>query len=264
MEEKMQKITISVALFVLLVFLAVSSVMSGTLAQTGEEEIKAAQQLQDFDHMVLQSRLEIRQYCALVQTLFKEDDSAKKSKALEHIRQAGLLWEQVRLKYETQPPAAYRADDAFGARMEAIQQGIRDMETQLADSYVKEAFQACSMTCGLFVKLHEENHLVYAADRLFHLRKLAKKIIDEEQKSGLSSVQGMMTDLLKSRDQVLLAPCPAPRDPARCQSYQSALKNLSAQLDELTIYVVNKEPEPAGKILKDLIAVINVAYGIAL
>ncbi|MDW7679384.1 MAG: hypothetical protein SCK70_02400 [bacterium] len=116
--------------------------------------------------------------------------------------------------------------------------------------------------CGLFVKMHEENNLVYAADRLLHLRKLAKKMIEEEQKSGLNPVKDMLGDLLKLRDNVLLAPCPAPDDPARCQNYQSALKTLSAQLDELAISAVNGNQAGAENILKNLMPAIIRLMGL--
>lgn len=138
------------------------------------------------------------------------------------------------------------------------------MEKQLADGKFKEALQVCGATCALFVTMHEENGLVYAADRIFHLRKLAKKISDEEQKSGRNPIKEMMGDLLKLRDNVLLAPCAAPDDEAHCKNYQTALKTLSAQLDDLAISMVNGNQAAAENILKNLMAAINLAYGIAL
>lgn len=253
-----------VQLFSVIILILVIASIAPLLAQTSQAETKASAELKNFDNMVLQSRQEMRKYCAIVQELIKQADDQKQAKGLEHIRQSLSLWENVQQKYQSQPPAQYQQDKSFSSRLAAIRQGIVDMEKQLADGKFKDALQACSMTCGLFVKMHEENNLVYAADRLFHLRKLAKKMIDEEQKSGLNPVKDMLGDLLKLRDNVLLAPCPAPEDPARCQNYLSAMKTLSSQLDELAISVVNGNQAAAENILKNLMAAINQAYGIAL
>ncbi len=254
---------ISVFVFAI-IFMSIVASMTPLLAQASQVEIKVSAELKNFDNMVLQSRQEMRQDCAIVQELIKHADAQKQAKGLEHIQQCLALWEKVQQKFQNQPPAEYQQDEKFGSRLDAIHQGIVDMEKQLADGKFKDAFQACSMTCGLFVKLHEENNLVYAADRLFHLRKLAKKMIEEEQKSRLNPVNEMLGDLLKLRDNVFLAPCPAPADEARCKNYQMALKSLSAQLDDLAISMVNGNQSGAENILKNLIPAINQVYGIAL
>ncbi|MDZ7376185.1 MAG: hypothetical protein ONB13_06160 [candidate division KSB1 bacterium] len=254
----------SSALLLTIAFTVLVALMPPLSAQTSQADLKVSTELKNFDNMVLQSRQEMRQYCAIVQELIKQADGQKQAKGLEHIRQSLALWEKVQQNFQSQPPAEYQQDEKFGSRLDAIHQGIVDMEKQLADGKFKEAMQICGATCGLFVKLHEENNLVYAADRLFHLRKLAKKMIDEEQKTGLNPVKGMLGELLKLRDNVFLAPCPAPDDEARCKNYQSALKTLSAQLDDLAICMVNGNQAAAENILKNLMAAINLAYGIAL
>ncbi|HDP99464.1 MAG TPA: hypothetical protein ENN22_09830 [bacterium] len=254
---------ISALFMTMILALAIVSI-TPILAQTSQANLKVSTELKNFDNMVLQSRQEMRKYCAIVQELIKQEDSQKQATGLEHIRQSTALWENVQQKFQSQPPAEYQPDEKFSARLEAIHQGIQDMEKQLADGKFKKALQVCGATCGLFVKMHEENSLVYAADRLFHLRKLAKKMIDEEQKSGLTAIKGMMGDLLKLRDNIFLAPCPAPDDEARCKNYQAAVKTFSAQLDELAISVVNDNQTAAENIFKNLMSAINQAYGIAL
>lgn len=254
---------ISALFMTMILALAIVSV-TPILAQTSQSATKVSAELKNFDNMVLQSRQEMRKYCAIVQELIKQEDSQKQAKGLDHIRQSTALWENVQQKFQSHPPAEYQQDEKFSARLDAIHQGMLDMEKQLADGKYPEALKACGMTCALFVKMHEENNLVYAADRIFHLRKLAKKIIDEEKKSGLNTIKEMMGDLLKLRDNVLLAPCPAPEDEARCKNYQTSLKTLSAQLDDLAISVINGNQAAAENLLKNLIPAINQAYGIAL
>ena len=69
---------------------------------------------------------------------------------------------------------------------------------------------------------------------------------------------------MKLLDNVFLVPCPAPDDETRCRNYQSALKALSVQLDELAISIVNNRHSAAENIFKNLLSVINKAYDIAL
>ncbi len=220
--------------------------------------------LKAFDKAVLQSRQEMRKYCALVQELIKQTDAQKQTQGIEHIRQSIALWEQVQRKFQSQPPAEYQQDEKFGSRLDAIHQGMQNMENHLADGKYQKALKVCGTTCALFVKMHEENNLVYAADRLFHLRKMAKQMINKEHDSGLPAIKGMTGDLLNLRNNVLLAPCPAPDNEKQCKKYQAALKKLSTQLDELAINVVNNDRAAAETILKNLVSAINLAYGIAL
>ncbi len=231
-----------------------------------QEETKTgfSTELNNFDVMVRQSRQEMRKSCAIVQELIKQADNQKQDDGVAYIRQSIALWKKVQQKYQEKPPAEYQNDTKFGSRLNAILQGMQDMEKQLADGKFKEAFQFCSETCGLFVTMHEENGLVYAADRLFHLRKLVKKMIDEEHKAGLNPVKERLGELMKLRDNVLLVPYPAPNDEARYNNYQSTLKTLSAQLDDLVIQMVKGDQSAAENILKNLLVSINSAYGLAL
>ncbi|MDZ7723378.1 MAG: hypothetical protein U5R06_11385 [candidate division KSB1 bacterium] len=234
------------------------------LAQTSQANLKVSPELKNFDNMVLQSRQEMRKYCAIVQELIKQEDTQKQAKGLEHILQSTALWENVQQNFQSQPPAEYQQDEKFGSRLDAIHQGMQNMENHLADGKYQKALKVCGATCALFVKMHEENNLVYAADRLFHLRKMAKQMINKEHDSGLPAIKGMTGDLLNLRNNVLVAPCPAPDNEKQCEKYQAALKNLSTQLDDLAINVVNNDRVAAEAILKNLVSAINLAYGIAL
>ncbi|MCR4438722.1 MAG: hypothetical protein NUW13_06725 [candidate division KSB1 bacterium] len=196
--------------------------------------------------------------------MIKQADAQKQAAGLQHIRQSMVLWEKVRQNFQNNPPEEYRQDEKFSSRLLDIYQGMQNMERQLADGDFNEALQTCSKTCGLFVRMHEENGLICAADRLFHLRKQAKKMVDEAQQSDIEPLKEMIGELLKLRDNVLCAPCPAPEDSLRCQNYREALKTLSAQIDELTIQLVNGKHIEAQAALKSLLAAINLAYGIAL
>ena len=247
----------------IILFLAIVS-MATNVTQSAQTDERTSAELKNFDAMVLDSRQEMRQYCAIVQELIKQANVQKQTNGLEHIRQSMALWEKIQQNIQNQPPAEYQKDENFASRLAAIHQGMIDMEKQLADGKFKDALQVCGATCGLFVTMHEENGLIYATDRLFHLRKLAKKMIEEEQKSGLASIKPMLGDLLKLRNNVFLALCPAPSDEARCQNYHTSLKALSGQLDELAISVVNDDSTAAESILKNLMSAINMAYGIAL
>jgi len=234
------------------------------LAIQEETRMGYSTELNTFDDMVRQSRQEMRKSCAIVQDLIKQSDAQKQAKGVEQIRQSIALWEKVQQKFQNTPPTEYQQDSKFSSRLTAILQGMRDMEKQLVDGKFKESLQVCGATCGLFVTMHEENGLVYAADRLFHLRKLAKQMTDTEQKSGLQPIKGMLGELLKLRNNVFLAPCPAHDDEARCNDYRSALKSLSAQLDNLALAIQNDDQVTTENVFKNLISSINLVYGIAL
>mgnify|MGYP005839350633 CR=1 FL=1 len=219
--------------------------------------------LSAFDEAVRSSRIEMRKYCALVQQLIKAPDESKQQEAVGHMIRTIELWQEVNA-FKTKIPREYQNDARFSSRIRQIEEKLIAMKVKLESAEYKESFENCSAACSMFVKMHEDNGLVYAADRLFHLRKLAKKIIDEDQQSGLNAIKELMGNMLKLRDNVLLAPCPAVDDDTRCQKYQTALKELSSLLDELAIRIINDRSAEAKLILGNLVSKINQAYALAL
>lgn len=254
----------TIILLMLIQFFLLLNPANLILAKPEETKVGFTNELKDFDDMVRQSRQQMRKSCAIVQDLIKQVDAQKQAKGVEYIRQSIALWEKVQQKFQNTSPAEYQQDSKFNSRLTTILKGMRDMEKQLVDGKFKESLQVCGATCGLFVTMHEENGLVYAADRLFHLRKLAKQMIDTEQKSDLHTIKGMLGELLKLRNDVFLAPCPARDDEARCNDYRSALISLSAQLDNLALAIQNDDQVTAENVFKNLISSINLVYGIAL
>jgi hypothetical protein len=232
-------------------------------AQSVQNSTLISPELKKFDNMVRNSRVEMRKYCALVQQLMKAPDEIKQQEAIDHIIHSIELWQEVNA-FKTKIPQEYQKDARFSSRLTQIEEKLIAMKAKLESGEYKESFDNCSAACGMFVQMHEDNGLVYAADRLFHLRKLAKKMIAEEQKSGLPAIKGMVGKLLNLRDNVFLAPCPAVDDDTRCQNYQTALKELSTELDELAIRVINDRSPEAKQILGNLVLKINQAYALAL
>jgi len=139
------------------------------------QSVTQSSSLREFDKQVLDVRQHMRSSCALLQKLMKNSDEQTIRQAIKEIQQASTLWEKLQERYKTQPPVEYQQDDKFTSCLEAIKMGMRDMEKGLEERKFDEAMKFCGKTCGLFVTMHEENRFVYAADRLFHLRKLAKK-----------------------------------------------------------------------------------------
>lgn len=223
-----------------------------------------AKALKEFDAAVTQSRVEMRQYCALVQDLMKAPDGEKQQTALAHLRQALELWKQVQQQYQQNPPAAYAADKQFSARLADMMSQLQEMETHLAAGRFKASFQTCGFACGLFVQMHEENGLVYALDRLFHLRKTVKTASVAAQNNGLAGVRELLPVMQQQRDRVLQAPCPAPENTEKCRPYRAAIKALSAKLDELALAVAGENQSELASIFAALMKEVNAAYGLAL
>lgn len=222
--------------------------------------------LEQFDQDMARSRREMRQYCGLVQLLMQQQTPAprQQQEALTHLREARSLWKAVRSTYAVNPPAAYAADPRFGQRLADIEGAIEEMESHLAAGRFKESFRACGFGCGLFVQLHEENGLVYALDRLFHLRKVTKAAIAAGSTGGPAAVSPLLPDLLYYRNSVVLAPCPWPEDQAQCDAYRESVAPLSAFLDGLGQSVTAGDGEQTAKRLGALMAILNKAYGAAL
>jgi len=222
--------------------------------------------LKTFDEDVAQSRRQMRAYCAIAQELMtdKVPDSAKQDAAVKYLKEAQVLWNEVRQKYQDNPPVEYSRDAKFKIRLAEISDAMDDMLVHLEAGRTKRSFQACGFACGLFVSMHEENNLVYALDRLFHLRKVIKAASAVNKNVGLEGVQKMLPDLLQKRDDVFMAPCPWPDDTKNCQEYVKALKNLSFELDNFALAVTKRNNKEASEILNSLLELCNTVYGLAL
>ncbi|HPN55886.1 MAG TPA: hypothetical protein PLD92_03465 [Candidatus Omnitrophota bacterium] len=238
--------------------------LDASAAETGTTAIQVS--LKTFDEDVAQSRRQMRAYCAIAQELMtaKAPDSAKQEAAVKYLKEAQVLWDVVRQKYQDAPPVEYSRDAKFKVRLAEISEAMDDMLIHLEAGRAKRSFQSCGFACGLFVSMHEENDLVYALDRLFHLRKVIKAASAVNKNVGLEGIQKMLPDLLQKRDAVFMAPCPWPYDANRCQEYVAALKNLSANLDDFSIAVINRDSEAAAKVLNGLLELCNTAYSLAL
>jgi hypothetical protein len=246
-----------------IVFLSLPSLYVNA-AETEKTAIKFS--LKTFDEDVAQSRRQMRAYCAIAQELMtaKVSDPVKQEVAIKYLKEAQTLWGAVRQKYQDNPPMEYSRDTKFKVRLAEISDAMDDMLAHLEAGRAKRSFQTCGFACGLFVSMHEENGLDYALDRLFHLRKTIKTAVELSETAGLSGIAKMVPDLLQKRDNVFLAPCPWPDDAKRCQEYLTALKSLSANLDDFAIAVNKDDNEKALKILNDLLVLCNTAYGSAL
>ncbi len=230
------------------------------------EKITSPIPLKTFDEDVAQSRRQMRAYCAIAQELMidKAPDPAKQEAAVKYLKEAQVLWGAVRQKYQDNPPVEYSCDTKFKARLAEISEAIDDMLFHLEAGRAKRSFQACGFACGLFVSMHEENGLVYALDRLFHLRKVIKSAGEVNKNAGFSSMEKMLPDLLQKRDSVFIAPCPWPDDAKKCQEYVTALKNLSAELDNLALAINKGDNKETSEILNGLLDLCNTVYGLAL
>lgn len=220
--------------------------------------------LKSFDDSVRESRGEMRKYCALTQEIMKNPDSEKTEYALKHIRNARALWENVQKEYQENPPMEYQKDGLFKSRLSEIHGKMQDMENGLLSHLPQESFKACAYACGLFVKMHEENGLVYIADRLYHLRKFSKTMKAAAVNRGLPAAQEMLSELLHQRDWVLLTAQPDFIDPVKRQDFPSALKSMSALVDDVAITTVKRDIQGLESALNELISQINKAYALAL
>ncbi|MCD6328303.1 hypothetical protein J7M28_12250 [bacterium] len=229
-------------------------------------EMKTAA-LAEFDNDVARCRRKMRDYCAIAQELMAKPESEagqRSSLALKHLRETKSQWKVIQTKYRNNPPAEYANDPKFADRLSEIANSMEAMEQQLTAGRFKQSFAACGHGCGLFVQMHEHNGLVYALDRIYHLRKVAKAAITAGKNKGALAVGEFLPDLLHHRNRIVTAPCPWPDDKQRCNNYRDSVNTLSSMLNDLAASVVNRDLSEIDRILKVLFRTINSAYGKAL
>ncbi|MDZ7820321.1 MAG: hypothetical protein U5N26_00075 [Candidatus Marinimicrobia bacterium] len=117
------------------------------------------------------------------------------------------------------------------------------------------SFNNCAFACGLFVKMHEENNLLYVSDRLFHLRKAIKKA-SALQAAG-QPLAAVFADIQQLRDQVYRAPFPDNKD------FLPAMEKLSLSIDRIA-YRIYHDGTERRVMLADLTDQINALYGLSL
>lgn len=241
--------------------------------KVGEDRIVArsesdeASSLGQFDSDVAQCRRQMRKYCAIAQQIMEhpgENVGQQQADALEYLRDAKKQWAVIQTKYQDNRPSEYANDSKFKMRLADIANAMQEMENHLEAGRAKQSFLSCGFACGLFVKMHEENGLIYALDRIFHLRKAAKTAIVAGKNKGISGMSVILPDLLYHRNQIILAPCPWLEDTEKCKIYQDAVKKLSSMLDDLALCVQKGEKSEMTGILKGLLGMVNQAYGAAL
>ncbi|MCM8822379.1 MAG: hypothetical protein NC831_06150 [Candidatus Omnitrophica bacterium] len=215
-----------------------------------------------FEEDVAKCRRSLRQYCAIVQ---KSDiDNKQRQQALEFIKEARKLWENIQSKYGTNPPAEYQKDTSFKFRLIDIANAIDDMEKSLTDGDSRRSFMSCAYGCGLFVKMHQENGLVYAIDKLYAMRQTAKIAESILRTKGKDGVRGTISALMNQRDELLLTPYPFSKDSSQREKYINAIRKLSELIDEIALSVNEKDEDELAKIISTLVPCINIAYEIAL
>lgn len=242
-----------------------TTLLSLSFAGLGADQA-ARPSLSTFDNDVAAFRRLVRQYCAIGQDMAKERDldAANQGKGLALLADASKQWAGIQKTYAGNPPVEYSTDAQFKARLQDISNALEDMEETLAARQPRRSMLACGYGCGLFVTMHEENGLVYALDRLFHLRKTIKTAGAAFKVRGLDGARPLLPALARQRDEAFLAPLPWPAGDNRNTEYAGALRELSAALDNLAAAVVSSDVAKAGDLLSGITGLVNKPYGLAL
>lgn len=250
---------------VLFAVIMATTLLSLSFTSFGKDQAARAS-ISKFDNDVAAFRRVVRQYCAIVQDMAKEKDLdvSKQNKGLALLAEARKQWRDIQESYAGNPPAEYATDTQFKARLQDISNALEDMEKALAAGQPRRSMLACGYGCGLFVTMHEENGLIYALDRLFHLRKTIKTAGATYKARGFEGIRPLLSPLALQRDEVFLAPLPWPAGDSRNSEYVVALRELSATLDDLVTAVVSGDAARTGDLLAGLMVLVNKTYGLAL
>ncbi len=219
--------------------------------------------LMEFDNAVRNSRVEMRKYCALVSQLMKENDEAKKNEAITHISNSMERWIEVS-RFYSNVPAEYSGDDKFAEKLNQLYSKLEEMKNKLLDNQFKDSFDACAAACGLFVKLHEENNLDYAVDKLFNLRKAVKKLQNDLINNNASVIEIGIKSILQKRNDVVAVDTKLNPGLSDNEEYQNYIMEVSALTDEIAFNYFNKKEIQLEQKLNDLFTTINKAYSLAL
>ncbi|PIS28336.1 MAG: hypothetical protein COT43_06550 [Candidatus Marinimicrobia bacterium CG08_land_8_20_14_0_20_45_22] len=213
--------------------------------------------LQDFDSQVLAARQHMRSYCALIQKVMKSNDEATAQKSLQEIQQAGVLWDKIPKQYAKNPPPEYARDSQFAGRLKTMQMLFDEMAYNVQNKKYQMAFNNCAFACGLFVKMHEENGLVYVSDRLFALRKTIKSA--QTLHSNGHSLKEIVPEIQSLRDRVFQAPFPE-----KSATFTPAMEELSRTIDHLAQQVFTDDKTAIGTTLTELTNQVNDLYALSL
>lgn len=219
--------------------------------------------LQNFDNAVRQSRVEMRQYCALVQELQKHNDSQQKTAAVEYINKSIKYWQKVNA-FSKNPPVEYGNDTRFAERLAQISTKLEIMKNKLMADQFQESFDACAEACQLFVTMHEENGLDYALDKLFHLRKAVKKLQKDLTQNDLSVIKKDIHAIQQKRNEVFLTDLYLTPGLAENREYLSCLTQISTAIDELAFDFSNRSDPELQKKVVSLLTILNKAYALAI
>ena len=209
--------------------------------------------LQEFDNQVLAARQHMRSYCGLIQQVMKTNDEATAQKALKDVQQAGMLWEKLQMQFAKNPPPEYAADAQFDKRLKTMRILFDAMADNVHIKNYPMAFNNCAFACGLFVKMHEENGLVYVSDRLFHLRKALKSA--QALHAAGHSLTEVIVEIQRLRDRVYQAPLPP-----NSSVFTTALDNLSQKINYLAQQVSKESKTAIEQSLTELVKQINDLY----
>lgn len=222
--------------------------------------------LSEYDAEVAAYRHLMRECCAVVQDMMndREVDAAKQERGLALLSELRDRWAALRSRFESNPPAEYAGYKAFKVRLRDITDATEAMETALAAGFPRRSMLACGSGCGLFVAMHEENGMEYALDKLFHLRKAGKTARSVFKSKGLEAVRPLLPELLKLRDEAVLASPPSPRGDFRNDDYMAGIRDLSVAMDEMALAAATGDAEKVGAILGKLTSLVNKPYGLAL
>lgn len=226
-------------------------------------QISPSSDLLAFDNAVRSSRVEMRQYCALVQQLMKENDEAKKNEAVTHITNSINLWNDVS-KFTENIPAEYSGDKNYSEKLNQLNSKLDEMKSKLVENEFKESFNACAAACGLFVKLHEDNNLNYALDKLFHLRKAVKKLQKDITANDKPVIENDIKSIQQKRNDVVAVKLKLSLGLSNNDNYKNNILEISSMIDKITFKYINNEEIQLEEKLVDLLTVINKAYSLAL
>jgi hypothetical protein len=225
--------------------------------------------LQKFDSDVLKTQIELQKSCLVTQKILEGKMSAKKvgtatKYSNKHLALALKNWITVKENYKKAIPEQYRNDSLFIQRIKLIESSISQMQKQSAQNDYGASVKTCGGIDDLLVKMHEDNGLNYAIDKLYHLQKAAKVLLVKSNLVSIDSLSILIRPVLDARNSVISSSCPYATDTYKCDCYSAQLDTLSNSIDALAQAVTIRNEMKIKASIQELPLVLEKAYSAAL
>ena len=207
-----------------------------------------------FDTEVSGLRKSIISMCAQLQAGQPKESQEQLLKEIDGIING---WEKITATYKDNPPSQYAKDPAWKSYFAEALDNFQIMRQKAEGKDYQRAMQFCGMNCALFTTIYEVNGVNKITNKMFHLRKQLKMVVDTASTGNWTGAAVMLNNAIKLRDEVVKFPWPVGADK---KEHSEMMKNLSKVVDSFAQAVNTKDIKEVKSKFGALLKVFGVIY----